>query len=451
MDLSRYNWRAIMGIATFAMLFQQAFSYVCQMVMPVLADQIAEELGISRAWLGLYLFLQNLMAIVAAVGCGGFILRYGPLRISQMTLVLMAASLIVISTGWLWLYPLAAILLGASAVSTPASSHILARVCPPHLAPVVFSVKQTGVPVGSLIGGFMIPFLLGLVFYSASLGTTVRLGPFGAALATAVVILVVAALLQPLRDYFDRDRQPDIKIAVSDLRETMRLVMTNRALRDISFAAFAFGGLQSVFAGFFILYMIDGLGYSEVEAGSTFALASLSAVFARIAWGWLGTSLVSPRWIFSGIGLVGGLSALAVTFSDPTWSIEQITLVAVMYNISALSWHGILLSETARLSPPDMVGGITGGVLSCTSVAMMVYPAIFGFILAGTGSYALGFAFGAVPSFVAFLLFLWPPMQGSWIERVVAASDLVFSPKAWLTGAGIVAAGGGLGVFLTGL
>ena len=56
------------------------------------------------------------------VGCGGFILRYGPLRISQAALVLMATSLVLISTGWLWLYPFAAILLGASAVSTPASA-----------------------------------------------------------------------------------------------------------------------------------------------------------------------------------------------------------------------------------------------------------------------------------------------------------------------------------------
>ena len=166
------------------MLIQQAFSYVCQIVMPVLADRLAESFGISPAWLGFYLFLQNVMAIVAAVGCGSFILRYGALRISQMTLLLMGGSLVVIAAGQLWLYPLAAILLGAAAVSTPASSHILARVCPPRLAPLIFSVKQTGVPVGALIGGFLIPFLLGLVFYSATLGTTIRLGPFGAAAAT---------------------------------------------------------------------------------------------------------------------------------------------------------------------------------------------------------------------------------------------------------------------------
>ena len=56
--------------------------------------------------------------------------------------------------GILWLYPFAAILLGAASVSTPASSHILAKYSPKHLAPIIFSIKQTGVPVGSLIAGY---------------------------------------------------------------------------------------------------------------------------------------------------------------------------------------------------------------------------------------------------------------------------------------------------------
>ena len=105
----------------------------------------------------------------------------GPVRVSQVTLFLMGGSLVIIASGQLWLYPLGAMLMGAASVSTPASSHILARVCPPRLAPLVFSIKQTGVPVGALIGGLLLPFLLGVVFYSEVIGETIRLGHFGAA------------------------------------------------------------------------------------------------------------------------------------------------------------------------------------------------------------------------------------------------------------------------------
>jgi len=427
MNLSRYNWQTILAVATISMLFQQAFSYVCQMVLPILADRIAQDFGISRAWLGLYLFIQNVMAIVAAIGCGGFILRYGPLRVSQVAMMMMATSLLVIASGVLWLYPLGAILLGAASVSTPASSHILARVCPLKLAPLIFSVKQTGVPVGALIGGLMVPFLLGVVIYSATLGTTIRLGTYGTAFATAVIVMLVMLSLQPIREYFDSERDPTVKLSVSDMPETIRTVIGDPWLRDIAFGAFAFGGLQSIFAGFFILYLIDGLRYSETMAGTVFAVASFSAIWARILWGGLGSSLVSPRWVLSGIGLFSAIAAVLMSMLDVGWSIYQITAVAILYNMTGLSWHGILLAETARLAPPGKVGSVTGGVLSFTSIAMMIYPALYGGILAYTGSYRVGFLLAAIPAFLAFLLFLAKPIPGPWFTYLGAVGRRVLT------------------------
>ncbi len=415
MDLSRFGPSTILAVATTTMLTQQAFSYVCQIVMPILADRLAEEFGISPAWLGLYLFLQNVMSIIAAIGCGSFILRYGPLRVSQFALIFMGGSLLIVASGQLWLYPIGALLLGAGSTSTPASSTILARVCPPRLVSLIFSVKQTGVPVGSLVAGLLIPFLLGLVFYSATLGTTIRLGPFGTALVTAMIILLVALSLQPIRDYFDSDKDPTQKISFGDLRATLAMVLRNPALRDIAFAAFAFGGLQSIFSGFFILYLIDGLGYSEIEAGSAFAISSFTAIWARILWGALGGGFVPPRWIFAGIGLFGAVAALLMTLLDFNWTLNEIIAVAILYNITGLSWHGILLAQTARLAPEGQVGSVTGGVLSFTSVSMMVYPAIYGIILAATDSYEIGFALAAIPAFAAFIIFLNPSHQGSWL------------------------------------
>ncbi|MBT5108108.1 MAG: hypothetical protein HOM25_05470, partial [Rhodospirillaceae bacterium] len=122
MSMAKLDWRVVLTIATVAMLLQQAFSYVCQIALPILADRIAEDFGISRAWLGLYLFIQNITAIIAAMACGGFIIRLGAWRVSQICLFLMGSSLLVVASGALWLYPLGAVLLGAGAVSTPASS-----------------------------------------------------------------------------------------------------------------------------------------------------------------------------------------------------------------------------------------------------------------------------------------------------------------------------------------
>ena len=80
MNLERFDWRIILSIAVFSMLMQQAFSYVCQIAMPILADRIAEDFGISRAWLGFYLFFKTLRPlsarwVAAALSCDTA--RYG--------------------------------------------------------------------------------------------------------------------------------------------------------------------------------------------------------------------------------------------------------------------------------------------------------------------------------------------------------------------------------------
>jgi MFS family permease len=85
---------------------------------------------------------------------------------------------------------------GGAAVSTPTSSLLLYRVSPPRLAPLVFSIKQTAVPAGLLICGFLAPAIAS------------ALGWRGAVLAAATACVAFAALLQPLRARFDDDRVP---------------------------------------------------------------------------------------------------------------------------------------------------------------------------------------------------------------------------------------------------
>jgi len=426
--MEKFDWRVVLALATSSMLLQQALAYVCQIVMPFLADRIAEEFGISRAWLGLYLFIQNIAAIAAAMGCGALIVKLGPLRISQYCLVFMGGSLFVIATGVLWLYPVAAILLGAASVSTPASSHILARFCPPRLAPLIFSVKQTGVPVGAPIGGLLIPALLGLGLYSATLRESVHLDAFGTAFVCGLLVYSVAVMLQPLRAHFDSDRKPNTKFSVSGAAETMRIVVHDAKLRDLAFLSFALGGLQAIWSGFFILFLIDRLDYSELEAGTAFAIASVTAIFARILWGYLGSTIVSPRLVLGMLCVFAAISAILTGFYSTGWSLNAIIGVAIVYNITSLSWHGVLLAETARLAPEGHVGGITGGVLAFTSVAMMIYPAIYGGLLAATDSYGIGFILAAGPAMFCAVVFFNKPLEGSWAGTILHGFGWVFHP-----------------------
>ena len=77
---------------------------------------------------------------------------------------------------------LGALLLGLGyGPATPASSMILARAAPPHLLALTFSIKQTGVPLGTAIAGAAVPALV------------LALGWQGAALAIGAACAVCAA------------------------------------------------------------------------------------------------------------------------------------------------------------------------------------------------------------------------------------------------------------------
>ena len=102
--------------------------------------------------------------------------------------------------------------------------------------------------------------------------------------------------------------------------------------------------------------------------------------------------------------------------------------MAIVYNITSLSWHGVLLAETARLAPEGHVGGITGGVLAFTSVAMMIYPAIYGGLLAVTDSYGIGFILASGPAAFCAVVFYNPPLEGSWVGAILKGLSWVLHP-----------------------
>ena len=149
-----------MLIALAAMFLQQTFASVGKVLPAVLAPLVIAELHADPAWVGVYYGISAAASLVAQMGCGSFIVRYGALRMSQVALVLLGGGMAVAAEGSLPGFAGSAIIGGGgAAVSTPTSSQLLYRVSPPRLAPLIFSIKQTAVPAGLPICGFLGPAL----------------------------------------------------------------------------------------------------------------------------------------------------------------------------------------------------------------------------------------------------------------------------------------------------
>src|SRR6202051_4366869 len=366
-----------------AMFLQQTFASVGKPLPAVVAPLVIAELHADPAWVGVYYGVSAAASLFAQMGCGSFIIRYGAPRMRQVAL----------GGGWpaapeagLFGFAASAIIGGGgAAVSTPTSSQLLGRVSPPRLAPLVFSIKQTAVPAGLLICGFLGPAVAS------------ALGWRGAMLATAAACVACAVMLQPLRARFDDDRVPSRRFRLSDFGATIAAVLQARDLRALSFACFAFNGVQSVFTAYFVTYLAS-LGYELAAAGFLFSLVVAVAVPCRILWGWLGSFHVKPRLVMAGLSLGMAGSVVVTGLFTAAWPMAAMGLVGGVLSATAMSWHGILLSETARLAPAGRVGAVTGGVLSFGQIGAFLGPSAFSLLLHVTGGYGAGWAVCAIPA-----------------------------------------------------
>jgi MFS family permease len=377
-----------------AMFLQQAFATLGRSLPPIIAPAILDDLVLDPAWLGIYVAAAALSALLFQLGCGSFILRYGAMRMSQVALVLLGVGLALATVGPVFLFLVSAVIGGgAAAMSTPASSHLLGRYSPPRQAPLIFSIKQTAVPAGLLVAGILGPWLTGLT------------GWRGALLIAGVACLVFAVMLEPLRAEFDSDRLPTQSFRLSDFQATIASVMQRADLRRLSFACFAFNGLQTVFTSYFVVALVE-LGHGLVAAGFVFSVAMVIAVPGRIFWGWLGSgrvdSVVVMCWL--ALGMAGGTALMGLM--GPSWPRVLIGVVATVLSATVMSWHGVLLAEAARLAAPGQRGAATGGVLSFGQLGGLILPLIYSGVLLATGSFGLGFAACGLPALVVGVVLL---------------------------------------------
>jgi MFS family permease len=124
----------------------------------VLAPLIIAELHANAAWVGIYFSLTAFAGLIGQLGSGGFIIRHGAIRMSQIALLFTGAGLAVAALGGAVGFVLSALIgNGVASVATPASSQLLGRWSVMRYAPFAFSIAQCAIPAGILLTGYLGP------------------------------------------------------------------------------------------------------------------------------------------------------------------------------------------------------------------------------------------------------------------------------------------------------
>jgi len=118
-------------------------------IFPVLAPQLSRMLDIDASAVGYLMSILFGTAMLASGAVGTVVLRWGACRAMQWSLWICAAGMIAGLAGKLWLMPVAAMCSGIStALAAAGAAHLLYRFGPPARRNLIFSIKQTGVPLG---------------------------------------------------------------------------------------------------------------------------------------------------------------------------------------------------------------------------------------------------------------------------------------------------------------
>lgn len=358
----------------------QAMVAMALLSLPVLAPVVAQALQVSPALVGLYVSVTYAGAMLATLMGGATVARMGAIRVSQWGLVLCALGLLLCAVPWLPAMALGAVLIGLGyGPITPASSHLLARTTPPHQMSFVFSIKQTGVPLGSMLAGAVVPTLALWGNWQLSL------------VVVAVVCLLCAWLSQSLRAELDSDRQSDARIRWGSLIEPIRLVLAHRALRTMAACSFMFSMVQLSLTTYLVTFLHDDLSYGLVAAGLALSVTQLGGIGGRVVWGYVADRCLGARRMLLLLASMMALGALASAFLTPDTPHSVVIAILLGFGASAIGWNGVYLAEVARRAPSGMASKATGGTLAFTFLGVVLGPPMFGVVSAVFGTYRAGF------------------------------------------------------------
>ena len=347
-------------------------------IFAVIAPSLARDLGVPAWLVGYQVSITYGTAMLTTLLFSSLIARHGACRMTQIGLALCIAAMLLTMTSSLTVIVIASILVGAgTSVMNPAAAHLLYRFSPPHHRNLIFSIKQTGVPLGWLVIALTAP------------GITLAFG-WRWALALIIVIMLTTLLaLQPLRAQWDGDRNP---ATARTLPFTGLLVVWRLPpLRWLSFASFCYTFVQLCLGTFLVTMMVEEAGYTLVAAGFLLSLTQVSGIAGRITWGWLTDRTGDGFGMLRALNLVMIACCALSALISPQWPAFALALLFIAFGATAVGWNGIYLAEVARNSPQGMVSVVTAGASVWNYAGILMGPASFATLYRLSGSYSVTF------------------------------------------------------------
>lgn len=323
---------ATMAIATFPLI-----------VFSVLAAELISEFGITRAQVGFLVTANGVIGALVSPLFGAVTDRTGAVTATRGVLGVGVAILAGLATAPVYGVLLAVAFVGgiSHGWGNPATNALIVENVPAGSRGLLTGIKQSGVQIGTFLGGVFLPLLTALWNWRV---------------AIAAFILIPAAGLAGLwgKDYVVQQQFP----------ETVEKVGIPVPVRWIALYGTLSGMATSALLTFLPLFAEEVKDWSSQAAGSLFGLVGFVGIVARIAWPPASEKVVGHGRTLRMMSALSAVSALLLVLAA-TGMVGGWILVpaALLLGSGSVAWNAVGMLAVMDLSHPAAVGRGTGLVL----------------------------------------------------------------------------------------
>jgi predicted MFS family arabinose efflux permease len=385
-------------------LVVQALASMSAILPSAIAPELAAALGVPGSLIGFQVSCIYIGAMASSLVGGVLVRRFGALRCFQMALFFVAIGGAMSAIPLLLAVGVGGGIVGLGyGLTNPPSSHLLMKVTTPMNRNLVFSIKQTGVPLGGVIAGLIGPWV------------ALQFGWQMVLVSGAFVSLTLMIFISIFRPYWDTDRDAMTILRVNPFKD-VGIVWKYKGLRWVSLSAFSFAAMQVGLSTFAVTMLVSDLNFSLIEAGVVLAVMQAAGVSGRVLWGWVADRSGNPSGVLAAITFITVICALTMVLLDANTPIAFVYVLLVTIGMTAIGWNGVFLAEIAHLAPTGLISSATGGAMVITYAGVMLGPAAMAIIYGYAGSYTLTFGlFAVIP--LAGLYFLFEARKFSHKKR----------------------------------
>jgi len=369
------------------------------LIPAAIAPELARTLDLPVSMIGFQVSLAYVGATLMSL-CGGLVQRkLGAVRANQIAATAIGLSLLIIAIPHVAALFVGSLGLGiAYGMTNPAASHLMMKIASPTNRNLIFSVKQTGQPLGGVVAGLMAPPI------------AIAFGWQWSLMAGAFLALSTVLLIQPLRAKLDGDRDPTTKFR-SAVFKVVSLVLRIRELRLLALAALTFSGVQLALMTFAVTMLVEDVKFDLVLAGVGLAVIQIAGVAGRLGWGVIADRNGDGRKTLLFAQSLSVVAAVATAFLSDSMPLVAVFGILFLFGMSAVGWNGVFMAEIGRLAPEGKISSATGGVLVPTFIGVMMGPLVFSAIHEVTATYTMSFAILALVTMMGMVPILM--MRGS--------------------------------------